>query len=548
MQNPRPAQGRLSALWRYGAAFLFVAAALVLTLLLQSVFSTRFWFLFIAAVVASAWFGGKGPGWLAAVLSTLATDYIFQPAPYRWTMDREAVSFLLSFAVCALLASWFSSWRHQIETALRQARGELEARVEERTVELRKANEALRAEVAERQRAEDDLRRSEAYLAEGQRLSHTGSWRWNVLSGEVFWSREVFRIFDLDPAETHPNLAMLKQVIHPEDRDSFNQRVDRAPREGEGYEIDFRIVLSNGSVKYVHSVGHPVLSESGAVCEFYGVLVDVTEQHQARVALEKAYAALRTEVAERQRAQEAFNQAQAHLAHVNRVMAMAELTAFIAHELNQPLAAVVTSANACERWLAGNAPDIEKARDALGRIVKAGMMASEVVARNRALFQRSTSERQRLDVNEVIRETTDLLRHEAMRHGVSMQTELAADLPAVTADRVQLQQVLVNLLMNGLDAIKATADQSGELHIRSRRMNSKEVLIMVQDSGVGLDAELVEKVFSPFFTTKSHGLGLGLTISRSIVESHGGRLWAVPSPSRGATFQFTLPAEVRNGE
>ena len=341
---------------------------------------------------------------------------------------------------------------------------------------------------------------------------------------------------------------MVKQMVHPEDRDFFTQTVDRALRERQGFEIDYRIVLSDGSIKYVHSVGHPVLNESGEVREFYGVVVDVTEQHKARVELEKAYATLRAEMGERQRAQEAFSQAQAHLAHVNRVMTMAELTASIAHEVNQPLAAVVTIANACERWLAGDAPNIEKARDALGRIVKAGMMASEVIARNRALFQNSAPERQRLDVNEVIRETTDLLGHEGMRNGVSIETELAADLPPVMADRVQLEQVLLNLLMNGLDAIKATSDRTGELHIRSRRENSKEVLIMVEDSGVGLDAELVEKVFSPFFTTKSHGLGMGLTISRSIVESHGGRLWAVPSPSRGATFQFTLPAEVRNVE
>jgi C4-dicarboxylate-specific signal transduction histidine kinase len=328
----------------------------------------------------------------------LAVEHFFPPRQ-PWTMKGENIPFHFSFAACALLASWFSSWRHQIEAALRQARDELEARVEERTVELRKANEALRAEIGERQRV-----------------------------------------------------------------------------------------------------------------------------------------------------QEAFSQAQAHLAHVNRVMTMAELTASIAHEVNQPLAAVVTSANACERWLAGNAPNIEKARDALGRIVKAGIMASEVVARNHALFQKSVPERQRLDVNEVIRETTDLLGHEAMRNGISIETELAADLPSVVADRVQLEQVLLNLLMNGLDAIKATADRIGELHIRSRRENSKEVLIMVEDSGVGLEAELVEKVFTPFFTTKSHGLGMGLTISRSIVESHGRRLWAAPSPSRGATFQFTLPAEVRNVE
>jgi C4-dicarboxylate-specific signal transduction histidine kinase len=295
-------------------------------------------------------------------------------------------------------------------------------------------------------------------------------------------------------------------------------------------------------------VGHPVLNESGEACELYGVVVDVTEQHQARAAMEKACATLRAEVAERQRAQQAFSQAQAHLVHMSRIMTMAELTASIAHEVNQPLAAVVTSANACERWLAGNAPNIEKARDALGRIVKAGIMAGEVIARNRALFQNSAPERQPLDVNEVIRETTDLLDCEAMRNGISIETELAADLPPVMGDRVQLEQVLLNLLMNGLDAIKAASDRSGELHIRSRRASSKEVLIMVEDSGVGLDAELVEKVFSPLFTTKRHGLGMGLTISRSIVESHGGRLWAVPSPSRGATFQFTLPAEVRNVE
>jgi PAS domain S-box-containing protein len=452
----------------------------------------------------------------------LAVEYFFRPR-HPWTVKGENISFHFSFAVVALLASWFSSWRRQIEAALRQARDQLEARVE-------------------------DLRRSEAYLAEGQRLSHTGSWACNVSSGEVFWSREMFRILGLDPAENQPNLALVKEMIHPEDRDLFRQTVDRALRERQDFEIDHRIVLSDGSIKYVHRVGHPVLNESGEVREFYGVVADVTQQHEARADLEKAYATLRAVVVERQQAQEAFSQAQAQLAYVNRVGTMAELTAFVAHEVNQPLAAVVTNANACERWLAGNAPNIEKARAALDRIVKAGMMASKVVARSRGLFQKRGSERRRLDVNEVIRETTDLLRHEVMRQGVSIETELASDLPPVVADRVQLEQVLLNLLMNGLDAIKASSEPSGELHIRSRRENSKEVLITVEDSGVGLNAELVEKVFIPFFTTKGHGLGMGLPISRSIVESHGGRLWAVPNPSRGATFQFTLPAEVRNVE
>jgi C4-dicarboxylate-specific signal transduction histidine kinase len=328
----------------------------------------------------------------------------------------------------------------------------------------------------------------------------------------------------------------------------MDQTLGKAIRGGQDYEVDYRIVSGDGSLQYIHSVGHPVVNDSGEVSEIRGVIIDVTEQHQARVDLEEAYAALKAEVAERQRAQEAFSQAQAHLAHVNRVMTMAQLTASIAHEVNQPLAAVVTSANACERWLTGNAPNIEKARDALGRIVKAGMMASEVIARNRALFQNSAPERQRLDVNEVIGETTELLTYEATKNGIFLQTELAPDLPLVMADRVQLEQVLVNMVMNGLDAVKAAADGSGEVRISSRLENPKMILITVEDSGVGLNAELVEKVFSPFFTTKRNGLGMGLSISRSIVESHGGRLWAAPGPSRGATFQFTLPAEVRNVE
>ena len=385
-------------LWHYGLPFLLVGAALGMALLVERRYSAHLYFLFIAAVVASAWFGGHGPGWLAAILSMLAVESVF-PVRHAWTAHGENIPFHFSFAAVALFASWFSAWRRRAELELRQARDELEATVQKRTAELREAYEVLRAESAERQRAE-----------------------------------------------------------------------------------------------------------------------------------------------------EAFNQIQEHLAHVNRVMTMAELTAFIAHELNQPLAAMVTSADACERWLAGDPPDLENAREALARVAKAGMMASEVVARERALFQRSASERQRLDINEVIRETTDLLHHRAARHGVCLRTELAADLPMVTADRVQLQQLLVNLVMNGLESIEANSHQSGELQIRSQRKNSKEVLVAVQDSGVGLDAEVMEKIFNPFFTTKSDGLGLGLTISRSIVESHGGHLWAVPGPSHGAIFQFNLPAEERNGE
>jgi PAS domain S-box-containing protein len=546
MQGAPPVRAKLTSVGRYGLAVLFLGAALLFALLAQSEFSTRIWFFFIVAVVASAWFGGKGPGWLAAVLSTLAIDYFFRAAPSRWTLDREDISFLFSFALCALLASWFSSWRHQTEAALRQARNDLEARVEERTAELTRTNGTLRTEIAERKRVEEDLRRTQDYLIEGERLGHTGSWAIDVSSGLVFVSQGWYRIFGLNPRKSHLTFTEVKQLRHPEDQALMDQTLNEAIRDGQDYEVDFRIIRQVGSLTYMHSVGHPVVDDSGKVSEIRGVNIDVTEQRQAQVALEEAYAALKAEVAERQRAQEAFSQAQAHLAHMNRAMTMAQLTASIAHEVNQPLAAVVTSANACERWLDGNTPDIQKARDALGRIVKAGMMASEVIARNRALFQNSAPDRQRLDVNEVISEATELLTYEATRNGISIRTELAADLPPVMADRVQLEQVLVNLVMNGLDAVKATTDGCGEVSIRSRLENSKMILITVEDSGAGLDAALVDKVFSPFFTTKKNGLGMGLSIGRSIVESHGGRLWAAPSASRGATFQFTLPAEVGN--
>jgi PAS domain S-box-containing protein len=249
--------------------------------------------------------------------------------------------------------------------------------------------------------------------------------------------------------------------------------------------------------------------------------------------------ALRTR-AQRTRAEAALREAQAELAHVTRAMTMGELTASIAHEINQPLAAVVTNANACLRWLAGAAPNLDEARDAVERIVRDGKRASDVIGRIRALFKKSDGEKTLLDMNEVIQEVLGLIQSEIQKNGVALRAALAASLPRVLGDRVQLQQVILNLVMNGIEAMSTVTDRSRDLLIRSDQYESDKVLIAVKDSGIGLNPESLDQLFAAFFTTKPKGMGMGLAISRSIVENHGGRLWAAPNDGPGATFQFTL--------
>ena len=372
----------------------------------------------------------------------------------------------------------------------------------------------------ERKHAEDKLRRNETYLVEGERLSHTGSWALNVYSGEVFWSQEVYRIFGLDSG-TALNRDLLTQFHHPEDR-LFKQTIDTAIREGRDFKMDSRIVLPDGSVKHVHTVGHPVFNESGELTEFIGVVMDTTE---------------------RKRSEEALREAQAELFRVARATTMGELTASIAHEVNQPLAAVVTNANACLRWLNARTPDLDEARTAAQRIVRDGNRASDVIARIRGFLTKGEPVTVQLDANDVVREIIMLTQGEVLRRAASLLTELADGLPAVSADRVQLQQVLLNLMMNALDAMSAVADSPRVLRIRTNTYESAAILVAFQDSGVGLNPEQMERLFEAFYTTKPEGMGMGLSISRSIVEMHGGRLWATPNDGPGATFQFTLPIE-----
>ena len=380
------------------------------------------------------------------------------------------------------------------------------------------------ADVTERKRAEEALRRSEAYLAEAQRLTHTGSWAYKPGGDAPYWSEENFRIWGFDPDQGPPDLEMVRQRIHPEDRERAMEYSQREVGAATDYDQEFRIVLPGGTVRHIHSSGHPVLSAIGEVIEIVGTHVDVTERKRAEKEREK------------------LRQLESDLAHMNRVTMLGELASSLAHELNQPIAAAITSAHACLRWLTRNPPDLERARAATVRIERDGSRAADIVHRLRMFYKTGAPpQRELIDINEIVGEMLVLLHNEATGHSISLRTELAPRLPQIMADRVQLQQVLMNLMLNG---IQAMTDGAGELTIRSQRTDDGLLTISVSDTGVGLPKERVDLIFNAFYTTKPQGTGMGLAISRSIIEAHGGRLWATANEQRGATFHFTVPAEV----
>ena len=392
------------------------------------------------------------------------------------------------------------------------------------TIALQEArdHDALDRLVAERttqrRSVEEELRRSEAYLTEAQRLSHTGSWAWNISTGEVFWSREIYRIFGLDPDQTSLNIELIKKLRHPNDRALAAQTLDGALRERKDFEFESRIVLPDGSIRHVRSVGRPVINDAGVLVEFVGAVMDVTEGKMREEALRKS---------------------QADLAHVARVATLGEMSASIAHEINQPLAAAVTSASACLRWLDAQKP--EEARRSALRVIAEGHRASEIIGRIRSLTKKTPPQKDWLDVNESIHEVIALARSEIQRNNIALETQLSQQVPVILADRVQLQQVILNLMMNSIEAMSGLSDGPRELLVRSGTDESKHVVISVQDSGPGIDPGSLDHLFEAFYTTKPQGLGMGLAICRSIIDAHGGRLWATVNTPRGAVFQFILP-------
>ena len=831
--------------------------------------------------------------WLEGAIKAVTAAVSLVTAVLLWPMMPR----LLELPSPALLAAANQELRKEIaerkhaQAELSGIRQDLERQVQERTAELSQANAALRADIAERKRAEEELRRSEAYLAEAQRLSHTGTFGWIVSSGEIFWSEETFRIFEYDRA-TQPSVERVLQRVHPEDKALVQQLIDRASQDGKDLELEYRVLVPSGSSKHLHVVAHrvrdesrkvefigavmdvtaakmaeqrlkqdemelrqlvdvvpqhifvlepdgsflyanrrdleytgltleevlapdflnrifhpddlerlrderehaiargvpwesearllgkngqyhwflirinPLRDEQGRIIRWYGTRTDIEDRKRAEDALreseeqwrdvfennptmyfvvdpagivvsvnpfgaeqlgytvdeiigdsvlkvfyepdretakekvalcleqpgrsmswelrkvrkdgtmlwvrETARAALRAkgpivlvacediterkrseeaslrlvaivesssdaiigknldgivtswnkgaerifgysaeeiigkpitmvipperldeesriterlrhgeriesfetvrrrkdgqdiyvflnispikdatgtiigvskiarDITESKRSEEALRKAQAELAHVTRVTTLGELTASIAHEVNQPLSGIVLNGNACLRWLGGVSPNLDEAREAAQRIVRDGNRASDVITRIRALARKTSEEKARLNMNDVIQEVAALAQGELQKNGVVLRMELAGDLPQVLGDRVQLQQVILNLVMNGIEAMASVADRPRELLIRSCQHESDKVLVAVQDAGMGIDRENVEQIFNAFYTTKSQGMGMGLAISRSIVENHGGQLWVEPNDGPGATFQFTL--------
>jgi PAS domain S-box-containing protein len=603
----------LPTILRYGIAVLSVAIATGLDFFLLRHVEIRLT-PFLFAVAATVWYAGTGPGVLAIVLAVVSLNYFILPPFY---------SVYLTFGtLCALAVGWISAVRRRAEQELRQAREELEAKMVERTA---------------------NLQRSERYLAEAQKLTHTGSWAWDPRTEKVLYcSEEMFRIFGLDPRESLPSRDNFRQQIHPEDRDWVKKRFEESLRERDDTFAEYRVLLPDGTVRHINASGHPVLNEDGELIEFVGTAVDVTERKRAEVVgqrlaaivnsseeaivskdlngtieswnggaerlfgyqasevigksiliiippdrhdeelriverirrgeLIESYETVRMredgslldisltvsplrdaagriigaskiarDITERKRAEAALRDMQMQLAHANRVATMGQLSASITHEVNQPITAAVTYALAARRWLSAEPPNFCEVDDALSLIVKEGNRAGEVVGRIRALIKKAPARKDAVAINDAILEVIALTRTEAANNSVSVRTQLTEGLPRVQGDRVQLQQVLLNLIINAIEAMRDVGEEERELLI-STRNEPDGVSVEVRDSGPGFAPADLDRVFEAFYTTKPGGLGMGLSICRSIIEAHNGRLWASPNVPRGASFQFTLPA------
>ncbi|MGA2374288.1 MAG: PAS domain S-box protein [Candidatus Sulfotelmatobacter sp.] len=374
-------------------------------------------------------------------------------------------------------------------------------------------------DITERKRVEQELRRSEAFLAEAQHLSRIGSFSWRVATDEITWSEQLYRIFQID-RDARVTFELIGTRIHPEDLSVFREHIDRSRRDGSNVQLEFRLQMPDGVLKYVHLVAHS-RGEDGEL-EYIGAVQDVTERRSSEEALSKA---------------------RFELSHVARVTSLGVLTASIAHEVNQPLSGIVTNASTCLRMLAADPPNVDGARETARRTIRDGNRASEVITRLRALYGKKAPSTESVDLNEATREVIALSLSELQRNRVILRPELADDLPPVKGDRVQLQQVILNLIRNGSDAMSSVDDRPRQLLIRTERDEGDGVNLTVQDAGTGFDPRAVDRLFEGFYTTKNDGMGIGLSVSRSIIENHHGRLWATLNNGPGAAFSFSIPSE-----
>jgi signal transduction histidine kinase len=374
-----------------------------------------------------------------------------------------------------------------------------------------------------RKRWEPEFQRNEAFFLEAQRLSCTGSFSWRVVNDEITWSEQLYRIFEFEQ-RAPVTFARIVSRVHPEDLASWLQMIERARGEGADMEYEYRLLMPDHSIKHLHMVAHATRDKDGWL-EYIGAVQDVTR---------------------RRTAEEALSRARAELAHAVRVMSLGALTASIAHEVNQPLTGIITNAGTCLRMLTAEPPDIEGARETARRTLRDGNRASEVISRLRALFSRKPPKTELVDLSEAAREVLALALSEMQRHRVMVRADLAEQLPPVAGDRVQLQQVILNLLLNAVDAMAHVDDGTRVLVVTTVQEEGDRVRLSVQDSGVGIDAKVLATLFEPFYTTKSDGMGIGLFVSRSIIESHRGCFRVTPNEGPGATFSFSVPRARRS--
>jgi len=374
------------------------------------------------------------------------------------------------------------------------------------------------SDVTSRKRAEEELRRSEAFLAEGQHLSRIGNFSWSTASDEIMWSEQLYRIFEFDPDLTI-TLELIGSRVHPDDASMLFDMVERARTGATDFEYEHRLLMPDNSIKHLHLIAHRAPDRDGQV-EYIGAVQDVTE---------------------RRRSEEALSKARSELAHVARASTLGALTASIAHEVNQPLSGIITNASTCLRMLGADPPNVDGALETARRTIRDGKRASDVITRLRALFGKKDITTESIDLNEATLEVLALSRSELQRGQVVVQTQLANDLPPVIGDRVQLQQVILNLVLNASDAMSTVNDGPRQMTVKTELSEDVNVRFSVSDTGVGLRPETMDHLFDAFFTTKSTGMGIGLSISRSIIEGHQGQIGATPNDGPGATFYFSVP-------
>jgi len=510
--NMAPANANRLSRWMFenglkplAIAVCFVLVALLWTFPLQHVIAYPFVFLFFGAIMGSAWFGGIIAGFIAVVLSSFLIGYFFILPYFSFDIAKESQSFFAAFILCAIAITVVSSARKRTENAIRRARDELETKVQERTAELVQSNHEI-------QESERQLR----LLTEAipQQI-----WRSDA-AGCIEHCNQHLRDYTGREMDDLAGEAFFR-ILHPEDAPLYLQGWQDAVAIGGLFEEEARVRGADGAYRWFLARSIPQRSVDGAIACWYGIHIDIEEQHRAQQSLIKV---------------------QDDLSQLSRTMSMAEMAASIAHELNQPLTAVVTHAYACREWLRSESVNMEKAAATAEKIVQESTRASSVVSRVRALFRKDTQVREPADMNRLIQDLVRVLRDEAIRREIAIRLDLARDLPRLKMDQIQIQQVMRNLVMNAMEAM-THSPQPREIVIRSAKHDDGRIEVTVEDRGPGVAVDIVPRIFEPFFTTKPEGTGMGLAICRSIIEEHDGRMWAENSMQGGAIFQFTVRAQ-----